>query len=127
MAQPRCLKSGDCVAGKEEIIMDVMREAVLIYVTVIVSVSTIVCGLVTAIALLRSRKESVRSSGLVFQSVNFLRATTAIIVVIGVFSLALIDRLSIGALVLLAGVGVAEFVLGSLERLALGRRIAEAE
>jgi hypothetical protein len=99
--------------------MDVMREAVLIYVTVIVSVSMIVCGLVSAIALLRTNKGTVRSSGLVFQSVNFLRGTTAILVIIAVFSLALIDRLSKGALLILVGIGAAEFVLGIVERVKL--------
>ncbi|MGD8814117.1 MAG: hypothetical protein PVI78_06530 [Anaerolineales bacterium] len=107
--------------------MDVMREAVLIYVTVIVSVSVIACGLVTVIALVCSRFSEGKSSRLMFQSVNFMRITTAIAVVVGVFALALIDRLSGRALATLAGIGAAEFVLGGIERFALGRRIASTE
>jgi hypothetical protein len=107
--------------------MDVMREAVLIYVTVIVSISTIVCGIGAAIALIRSWGGTARSSGLVLQSSNFLRVATVIAVVIGVFSLALIDRLSTGALAVLAGIAVAEFVLGGLERSLIRRGISEAE
>jgi membrane associated rhomboid family serine protease len=94
--------------------MDPMREAVLIYTTVIVSIAIIVFGIVAAIVFLGPRKETARSFGLMFQTGNILRLATLIIVVIAASFLSLVDKLSNGAVAVLAG--VAGFMLGNLER-----------
>jgi hypothetical protein len=94
--------------------MDPMREAVLIYTTVIVSIAIIVFGIVAAIIFLGPRRETARSFGQMFQTGNVLRFATLIIVAILASFLSLVDQLSNGAVAILAG--VAGFILGNLER-----------
>lgn len=87
---------------------------------VIGSITVIILGVMFAftivggIAFNRSQQGSAKSFGLLFQRGNFLRIATAFLVVIAVVYLALLNKLSDGAIGILSGVG--GYVLGGLDK-----------
>lgn len=83
-------------------------------VTVIMVVVLIAFSVVGGIAFMRTQQGSAKSFGLLFQRGNFLRIATTFLVVVAVVYLALVSRLSEGAIGILSG--VAGYVLGGLDK-----------